>query len=176
MSLTFQAQPDRRLLAAAVRHVSRSRIMLVRWVGGVVTAVGVVTFPLLSGDVFLSVVDVVLGLFLAVGCPVIAVRRAVGVSERLVARPLTYTFTETGFTTMSDLATTNWSWAAVTGIDELRDQILIRVNKSQFVPIPTAGLSPEQLSDLRTILHNRGATPAAELPAASSSGIRPATP
>ncbi len=174
MTLTFSAEPDRALFATAVRHVARARFSLARLLALVVVAAGIYFWA--AAGVYFFVVYVVLALVLGIVCPWLVVRRSLKLGERHF-RPTEYAFGPQGFRTPTDLADSSVAWPLVAAVDDLPGQILLRLNKLQFVLVPTGGLTPQELSTLRAIIAARDTTGPGSgtppRPADSTPGIPP---
>ncbi|AGZ45487.1 YcxB family protein [Actinoplanes friuliensis] len=175
LTLTFQAQPDKRLLTAAIRHILRTRLLIVRVLGAFVVLCGVYTMIITNGNLFYLVFYGLLGLFLGAGLSELVVWRSVRASVDMSARPTRFRFAPDGLGVSTDVAQTGMSWAAVTDFTVLPGQIVLRISKRQFICVPTGGLTEEEFVQLRTLLRDRGAVASHAAPE-SPAGVRPPTP
>jgi hypothetical protein len=133
----FEGQPDRATITAAVRHVSRRRMWIFYALGLVIALAGLVNL-LTEGGMAAGITFIVLGAVWIVVMPAIALRKAVKRGMKQVSHPTTYRIDENGVTQNNMMATSTFRWPMITAIEELPGQVLVRVGKLQFVPLPTA--------------------------------------
>jgi hypothetical protein len=164
LPFTFEAQPTERQIAAAVRHVSRRGLLIARSLGAFLVLCGVIMLVIPDPTASLAAVYIALGLAFGVVLPPISIRRATRDSRRLVSSPTTYQIDAAGVRTSSELSDGVIRWPLFSAIDELPDQILVRVGKVQLVPLPVAALPPERRAALVTFLRESVAAAATPVP------------
>lgn len=173
MPLSFLAEPDEPLLAAAVRHVSRQLFAALRSLGLVLGLVGVFGWLSPSGGLPFLALFLFLGLMLGVVFVELVIRRAVSMSVRRVGRPTTYRFSGDGVGFSTDLMSSELRWAAIGSTEELPGQVILTLAFGGFVTVPVGGLSAERLDELRGLLReNVGSAAGRSAPL----GVRPPTP
>jgi hypothetical protein len=175
LPLTFQAHPDQRQISVAIRHVLRRRVIVLRVIAGLMVVWGAVFGLFLGLGVSYLVYFTILALVLGVGCPELAVWRSTRASIRLVVRPTDYRFDQNGFGLSTDLAESGMRWAAVTAVDYLPGQVLLRLSKLQFISVPTSGLTADQTTELEALVRAHVTVPAQPLTAPSGTPGRPLT-
>ena len=152
LPLTFQAHPDQRQISVAVRHILRRRVAVLRVIAGLMVVWGAVFGLFLGLGVSYFLYFTVLALVVAVGFPELAVWRSLRSSTRLVVRPTSYHFDQDGYGVSTDLAQSRMRWAAVTAVDHLPGQMLLRLSKLQFISVPTSGLTADQITELGALV------------------------
>ncbi|MEO3781439.1 YcxB family protein [Micromonospora sp. B11E3] len=158
--ITFETQPDRRRLSAAVRHAHRR--MLLPYRIGLVLAVVLLLAALF---VFPSRVLAYVWLGCAVFCavfPPLVVRAVVRASWKLHGIPTTWTFTDEGVHTANALSEGTVRWAALSGVERMPDQLIFRINRQQVFPVRIDGLDAGQRERLFDLLRERGLLPGAD--------------
>jgi hypothetical protein len=176
LPLTFQAHPDQRQISVAIRHTLRRRVAVLRVIAGLMVVWGAVFGLFLGLGVIYLVYFTILALALGVGCPELAVWRSTRASIRLVVRPTHYRFDQDGFGLSTDLAQSGMRWAAVTAVDHLPGQVLLRLSKLQFISVPTSGLTADQATELQALLRDHVTSPPADpLSPLSGMPVRPFT-
>ncbi|GAA3337821.1 hypothetical protein GCM10020358_15590 [Amorphoplanes nipponensis] len=185
MPLSFAAEPDERLLGAAVRHVSRQRFMVLRVAGLLLGAVGSLCWLVLDGSRSYLVLGLTLAIALFFGVVLVelAARQATRMSVKRVSRPTTYRFGPAGVGVGTELVRTEMSWAAIRSTEELPGQVILALAGGGFVPVPVGGLTGEQLAELRALLSGNVGRPAAApppvpppVPASGPAADRPGPP
>ena len=173
LPLTFQAHPDQRQISIAIRHVLRRRVIVLRVIAGLMVVWGAVFGLFLGLGVSYLVYFTILALVLGVGCPELAVWRSTRASIRLVVRPTNYRFDQNGFGLSTDLAESGMRWAAVTAVDHLPGQVLLRLSKLQFISVPTSGLTADQTTELEALVRDHVTAPVQPLAAPSGAPGQP---
>ncbi|MFI1994847.1 hypothetical protein [Actinoplanes sp. NPDC020271] len=139
MPIMTSPQPDRGLVAAAVRFQARTVLWLFRGLGLLLLVV------VLIDSVASRSVDVAgfVGGFLAVfGAPWLMVKRATGRCWRLLGAPGTYTISDWGIQWSSALAQHGYAWSALRHVQEMPDQMIFTSKSAGFLPMSTAALLP----------------------------------
>ncbi|MDZ5442573.1 YcxB family protein [Micromonospora sp. 4G57] len=154
MIMRFDYVPDRRRLVAATRRASRRAMLLTRSVGAL-AAVAAVVAVLLDDPAFAVgwAAIAVCGLWLF---PLLSIRRAVRVSWHLFGTPGTWEISDDGIRRVTEKLDTLFRWEAVMDVELMPDQLLLRLNKAQFLPVTTVDLSAEQRDELISHLRGRG--------------------
>ncbi|MET0494090.1 MAG: YcxB family protein [Actinoplanes sp.] len=173
LPLTFQAHPDQRQISVAVRHILRRRVAVLRVIAGLMVVWGAVFGLFLGLGVSYFLYFTVLALVVAVGFPELAVWRSLRSSTRLVVRPTSYHFDQDGYGVSTDLAQSRMRWAAVTAVDHLPGQMLLRLSKLQFISVPTSGLTTDQITELRALVRDHVTAPVQPLTAPSGTPGHP---
>lgn len=158
MLIRFDAAPDRRRLTEAVQRASRPGVLVFRTAGAVFGLLAVVELAVLR-DIFLTVL-LSLACLLVVGVlPTWMVRRAVRTNWRLLGVPSSWEVNDDGVRFTSEMGDSLVRWAAVTDVQQLPDQLLLRLTRAQFISMPTTYLSAEQRAELLGFLGERGLIP-----------------
>jgi hypothetical protein len=185
MPLTFVAEPDKRLLAAAVRHLSRERFAILRAAGLLSGVAGLFCWLILDAGLGSLFLGLALGLFVGVGIVELGVRQATRLGVQRVARPTTYSFGPDGAGFSTELMRSELSWAAIRSTAELPGQVILGLVGGGFVTVPVGGLTDDQHAQLRALLsENAGRRATAVLPpvarteaaAPKTPGVRPPAP
>jgi hypothetical protein len=156
--IRFDAAPDRARLTAATRQASRSALLILRVAGVVFGVLAVVQLAVL-GDVVTAAVFAVACVALVWLLPALLVRRAVGKSWQLLGVPSSWELRDDGVRHATALGETLIRWAAVTGVRQLPDQLVLRLGNGQFVPMPIGALTPGERDELFALLRERGLLP-----------------
>jgi hypothetical protein len=148
----FTVATDRRALAAVVRRVNGPALLRMRLFGFLLLFLAVAGYAISPGAD--SFVVAAAALTFLVVLPVTSVRAAVRPVERLIGPEATYSFDAERIVRRSRTGVSWWHRSGITGIEELRDQLLVRLD---FAPdatlgIPTRGLAPERVAQLRAAL------------------------
>jgi hypothetical protein len=185
MSLTFEAEPDKRLLSAAVRHVSRERFAVLRALGVAAGAVGVIGWLAAEAGAVYLLGCLAVALFFGVALVELVARQAVRMGVQRVGRPTTYRFASDAVGISTELMRMEMSWAAIRTSEELSGQVILGLLGGGFVTVPVGGLTADQLTGLRELLGEHVAKPVtagpppAPGPAAAKTeppGVRPPAP
>lgn len=144
MLLQITAQPDARLLAAAVRRGLRPLVLTARALGwaaiGLAAAIQAVT-----GD--LSFALLLSGVLLAVAFPMFLTN--VGIREAMQDAELTtYEITATGVASSSRATRHAYSWNAFRFVEATSGQLIFGRSRTRVLPVPTAGLTPAQIEQV----------------------------
>jgi hypothetical protein len=169
----FEGQPDRRQITAAVRHVSRRRLWIVRLVGVAIALVGIAMLFADEG-IGAGLTYAALGVGWIIAMPLIALRKATGASMKIIGHPTAYRVDSDGVHQNSQIAATTFRWPLITGIEELPEQLLVRVGKVQFLPLPTASLPEPTREAMVGFLRGRLGGPSTQL--LERETLRPPTP
>jgi hypothetical protein len=144
--------PDRRLIAAAIRHKSKPGLWLFRVLGVFLVLVALVD---LLTSVSLAVFGIVLGLLSIFVVPPLLVSRAVGRCWRFFGTPGTFAITDRGVQRTDALTQHGYAWPALSGIEQLPGQLIFSLGKNGFLSMPTALLAPGELEHiLATAAHH----------------------
>ncbi|SCL33712.1 hypothetical protein GA0074692_3640 [Micromonospora pallida] len=152
MIISFETQPDRQRLTAAVRRVYRWALLpywfcvpvLGLLAGLLLFTGGRWAWACLAGAVVCAVV------------PWLVVRLGVRASWKLHGIPMTWTFSEDGIHSANALTEGTIRWEALKDVVQIPDQILLRINWQQVIPVSIAGLTATQRDELFDLLRGRG--------------------
>jgi hypothetical protein len=139
----------------AFRHVVRPVRLRLALVGALFVLLGVVEFALASGSWQLGVVLVAMGLAFGLLLPLRLVSASMRMLNPIAAGPTRFELTDRYVGSVSPLMSSQIAWAAYTRIDEIPGQILLRMGRRQITSVPTGGLTPEQLAELRAFVADR---------------------
>jgi hypothetical protein len=142
VQIVTAANPDRALLAAAIRRQSRGSLWLLRAMG--IALVLAAALDLLTGDTVPAAVGVLLGVLVAVAAPVWLVSRAVDRCWLLFGTPASFEISDIGVQRTDALTRHAYAWPAVKSVEELSGQVIFSVGPG-FVPMPTSALVAGQL-------------------------------
>jgi hypothetical protein len=171
----FTAQPTERQFRDASRLINRQGFWFLRALGLALLGFGVLML-LFDGpeDRTLGIVLLVMGLFVGLAGPGLVVRKATRVNLKALGKPISYRIDADGVWSASDLTEGIFRWPAVTGIDQVPGMAMVRVGRSQYVPVPFDGLPPETAAELLAYMRaHAGGKPAA---VGQSDLTRPPTP
>jgi hypothetical protein len=169
----FEGQPDRRQITAAVRHVSHRRLWIVRLVGVAIALIGIAMLFADEG-IGAGLTFAALGVFWIIAMPLIALRKATGASMKIIGHPTAYRVDADGVHQNSQIAATTFRWPLITGIEELPEQLLVRLGKVQFLPLPTTSLPEPTREAMVGFLRGRVGGPATQV--LERPAVRPPTP
>jgi hypothetical protein len=145
--------PDRRLIAAAIRHKSKPALWLLRLLGTLFVVVALV--DLLTSVTF-AVFWVVLGLLTIFAAPPLLVSRAVGRCWRFFGTLGTFAITDRGVQRTDALTQHGYTWPALSGIEQLPGQLIFSLGKSGFLSMPTASLASGELEHILAMAAHHG--------------------
>jgi hypothetical protein len=137
--------PDRRLVAAAVRHKSKSSLWLFRILGAVLALVALLDLLLAAVDAEQGGIGIVLGLSAAFAVPALLVRWSVSRCWPLLNDQGAYTISDWGIERTGTLTRLGYAWATLSGIDQLSGQLVFSVRRAGILPMSTAALAPGEL-------------------------------
>lgn len=155
MIMRFDYVPDRGRLTAAARRAGRRNLLRTRSFGAVFALLAVVAL-LLDDDPAFAVAWAALAVWALWLSPILAVRRAVRTAWHLFGTPGTWEISDDGVRRVTEKLDTLVRWEALMDAEQMPDQILLRLNRAQFLPVTTADLSPEQREDFLSFLTARG--------------------
>jgi hypothetical protein len=139
---------------------------------GLVIALAGVANLLTEGGLAAGVTFIVLGVVWIIVMPAVAVRKAVRRGVKQIGHPTAYRVDEQGVSQSSLMAASTFRWPMITAIEELPGQVLVRVGKLQFVPLPTASVPEQMRLAMVSFLRARVAGSSTPQPQA----VRPPTP
>jgi hypothetical protein len=168
----FEGQPDREMITTAVRHVSRPSLWILYGFGIAVALFGAGT--IVAGDVGTGVVFIVVGVAWTLVMPAYAIRKAVRRCMKLIGHRTAYRVDDEGVAQNNAMAASIFRWPMIIRVDELPGQVVLRVGKAQFVPLPTTSMSGAQRAAMVAFLRARMA--GAGAPRASAQPLPPPTP
>jgi hypothetical protein len=171
----FTAQPSERQFRDASRLVNRQGFWFLRGIGIVVLGSGLMMLLFdQADDRPIGVSFLVVGLVIGLAGPALVVRRSTRVNLKALGKPISFRIDGEGVWSASDLTEGIIRWPAVTGIDAVAGMAMVRVRRSQYVPVPFDGLPPETAAELLAYMRaHAGGKPATP---AESDLIRPPTP
>ena len=162
--ISFETQPDRRLLAVALRRTMRAALRLFAACGFILLLPAAVA--LLLSDEPVVAVGWLLGAVIFWAVPSLLVRSGVRASWKLYGIPIAWQFSDEGVRMVSALMESLIRWEALESVEPIPGQLLLKVNRQQVIPVPIAGLTPSDLDTLVGFLGGRGLLPAGALPPA----------
>ncbi|WP_446213175.1 YcxB family protein [Micromonospora sp. IBSANI012] len=153
MMISFETQPDRRRLTAALRRAYR-RTLLLYWLCPVALLLPALVDVLL-GDPLEGVPWFAAAVTAVVLSPLI-LRALVRASWKMHGIPITWTISDEGVRCANALSDSVIRWEALTGVEPIPGQLLFRLSRHQVFPVPIDGLSVEQRAELYSYLRGRG--------------------
>ncbi|WP_346540147.1 YcxB family protein [Micromonospora sp. DPT] len=151
--ITFETQPDRRHLTAALRRAYRRTLLLYRLCPVVLLLPALI--ELLFGDP-LEALPWVAAAVTAVLLSPLVLRTLVRASWKMHGIPITWTISDEGVRCVNALSDSVVRWAALTGVEPIPGHLLFRLSRYQLFPMPIHGLSAEQRAELYSYLRDRG--------------------
>ncbi|MFC3505063.1 YcxB family protein [Micromonospora krabiensis] len=153
MVIDFRTEADRGLLTAALRH-ALGRSLRLFWLCGVILLLPAV-LAVLTDDPVMAVVWVFAAvLFWAL--PWLVVRSAVQANWKSYGRTIDWQVSDEGVRMSSDLMESLVRWSALETVELIPDQLLLKINRQQVIPVPVAGLGPQDREALLGLLRARG--------------------
>jgi hypothetical protein len=153
--IIVDAQPDTDRYAAAFRHVLGSVYRRVRVLGGILVVLGFALIAL-EPDIWpLSFVLFAVGVLYVIYVPWKSIRASVRMLPLVLRQPQRIEIAEQGVRILSPLMSTEYAWGAFEKTEEIPGQLLLMLSRRQVLPIPLAGVPPQQLAELREFLANR---------------------
>ncbi|WP_435828155.1 YcxB family protein [Micromonospora purpureochromogenes] len=152
MMISFETQPDRRRLTAALRRAYRHTLLLY-WLCPVVLLLPALVAVLL-GDPLEALPWVAAAVTAAVLSPLV-LRALVRASWKMHGIPITWTISDEGVRAANALSDGIVRWEALTGVEPIPGQLLFRLSRYQVFPVPIDGLSVEQQAELYSFLRGR---------------------
>lgn len=156
--ISFETQPDRRLLAEALRRTMRQALRLFTACGFILLLPAVVT--LLLSDEPVVAVGWLVGAVIFWALPSLLVRGGVRTSWKLYGIPIAWQFSGEGVRMGSALMESLIRWEALESVELIPGQLLLKVNRQQVIPVPVAGLAPSDRDALADFLGGRRLLPA----------------
>ncbi|WP_348651076.1 YcxB family protein [Micromonospora sp. WMMD812] len=151
--ISFRTEPDRRLLAAALRRTLGRSLRLFRLCGVILllpAATAILT------DEWSAAAGWLLGAVAFWILPPVLVRSAVRSSWKSYGRPIDWQVSDEGVRMVSDIMESLVRWPALETVELIPDQLLLKINRQQVIPVPIAGLSPQDRDALFDLLRARG--------------------
>ncbi|MFI7605484.1 YcxB family protein [Micromonospora sp. NPDC049366] len=153
MVIDFQTQADRSLLAAALRRTLGRSLLLSRLCGVILLLPAAVA--VLTDDPAMVVVWVFAAVVFWI-LPPLVVRSAVQTSWKTYGRTIDWQVSDEGVRMVSDLMESLVRWPAVETVELIPDQLLLKINRQQVIPVPIAGLGAQDRAALLGLLRARG--------------------
>ncbi|WP_430779677.1 YcxB family protein [Actinoplanes sp. G11-F43] len=151
MQIQITATPDASLIAAATRHGMRRPVLLARLSGWALLLVTVLSMAV-TGE--LDPALLAGGAVLAVVVPTVLLNHTA--RGLRAGRPTTYEISEGGIASSDAEARHAYTWRAFRSVEELSGQLLFRQGGARLLPVPTAGLSPDQIEQVLGTASARG--------------------
>jgi uncharacterized membrane protein len=140
--LQITARPDARLVAAAIRRGLRHPMLLARCLGWAFLGLA-----LLLADGGLNVTLLLVGVLLAIGVPMVLTNA--GMRQAMRDGELTTWEISDGGVASSSLASRHsYAWHAFSHVEQMSGQLIFGRGRTRFLPVPTAGLSAEQIEQV----------------------------
>ncbi|BFU44597.1 hypothetical protein [Krasilnikovia sp. MM14-A1004] len=153
MLIVTSPPPDRRLIAAAVRHKSTGVLWMFRILGLLLVVISLVDL-LTSG--LSGVPGIVLGLLAVFGVPPWLVGRAVNRCWRIFGADGTFTLTDWGVQRDNPLTRIGYAWSLVKSVEELPGQLIFSLSTAGFLPLPTGTLAPGEREQILAMAAHQG--------------------
>ncbi|MEU2611521.1 YcxB family protein [Micromonospora sp. NPDC007271] len=154
MHIRTEIQPDRRRLAAALRHAQRGQLLIFR-VGGVIFWLLALIYLVLGAGAR-AALHVVGGAVIFWAAPAFLTWLGVRASWRIYGIPTVWEFTDDGVHTHNELLDSTIRWAALNRVVPIPGQLLFKINLFQVFPVPITGLASDDLHVLVHFLRDRG--------------------
>jgi hypothetical protein len=143
VQIQFTAVSDPALIAAATRHGLRRPVLAARLAGWAFLLLAALSLAV-TGD--LSPALLLGGAVLAVLVPVFLINRtARGLRNEQVT---TYEISTAGIASSNAESRHSYAWRAVRSVEQLSGQLLFRLGGTRLLPVPTAGLSPDEIEQV----------------------------
>jgi YcxB-like protein len=159
MDIRMSCGPDPDGYERAIRFAGRRSIVFVYVFALVFVLLGLVTLIFYDRYQDASLLSIGVPCLVLAGYlayyPRLAIRRAVAGIGRDGRVGHDYLITDQTLTISSVYAWQQFSWYVFLRAREIPGQILLYVQRNRFIPVPTAGMTPEQLHQLRTFLAQR---------------------
>lgn len=143
MQIQITAVPDAALTAAATRHSLRRPVLIAR-LGGWTLLLAAALSLAVTGD--LDPVLLTGGAVLAVVVPVLLLNHTA--RGLRIGRLTTYEISTGGIASADTESRHAYAWRAVRSVEELSGQLLFRLRGARLLPVPTTGLSPDQIEQV----------------------------
>jgi hypothetical protein len=156
--ISFETQPDRQKLTAAMRRVYRRPLMPYWSFCAPVLVLAAGLFLLTGGRWAWACLA---GAVACAALPWLVVRLVVRASWQWYGIPITWTFSEAGIHSATALSEGTIRWEALQDVVQMPDQLLFRITWQQVIPVPIAGLTAAQRDGLFDLLRGRGLLPSA---------------
>ncbi|MBY8870270.1 YcxB family protein [Micromonospora sp. PLK6-60] len=154
MRIRTEVQPDRRRLAAALRHAQRRLILAIR-AGGVIFWLLALIYLALGAEAR-AVLHAVGGAVIFWAVPAFLIWLGGWASWRIYGIPTGWEFTDDGVHAHNELMDSTIRWPALNRVTPIPGQLLFTINWFQVVPVPTTDMAPEDLRTLVRFLRDRG--------------------
>ncbi|MEU4420637.1 YcxB family protein [Actinoplanes sp. NPDC024001] len=150
MQIQITATPDPALIAAAVRRGLRRPVLAFRYAGWTVLLAALVV-QLTTGR--LAPFLLAGGVGLAVLVPMLLINISARGAERTAT---TYQISESGVASSSAQSSHAYAWRAFRSVERLPGQLVFRRSDTQYLPVPTAGLTPGQVEHVLALAATNG--------------------
>ncbi|WP_433495275.1 YcxB family protein [Micromonospora sp. CA-248089] len=153
MLIEFEAAPERGPFTVAWRRLLRGVVLPYRWVGGTLALLSV--FTLVAGPRLVAAAlagGAVLCWFLA---PAVMLHRAVGAAWQWGSVAARWNLSDEGLRCESPEGHTLVWWSAVSAVEQVHGQLLVRLSGGRALIVPLAELTPQQRQDVLAFLHDR---------------------
>ncbi|MFF5294996.1 YcxB family protein [Paractinoplanes globisporus] len=145
MFFRITARPDARLVASAVRRGLRPLLLTARGIGWAAIALALLLEVFTTGGPYLTLL--LAGALIAVGIPMFLVNT--GTRDALRDGDLTtYEISDGGVASSSLAARHAYGWNAFRSVEEAPGQLIFGRSRTRFLPVPTAGLSRDQVDQV----------------------------
>ncbi|SCL21452.1 YcxB-like protein [Micromonospora rhizosphaerae] len=154
MLIRFDAAPDRVRLNAAYRRLLRGPFRPYRGTGVVLCLLAVVA--LVPDPAFVAPILAGAGVLFIFFSPALMLHRVVTDAWRFGGLPSSWEISEEGLRCATERAESLIRWTAVTSVERLPDQLLLRLGAGHMMAVPLVGLSTEQRDELMSFIQKRG--------------------
>ncbi|MEU8298269.1 YcxB family protein [Micromonospora sp. NPDC048909] len=156
MMISFETQPDRRLLTDALRRTMRRSLRLFTLCGFILLLPAAVA---LLGDDSVLAVGWLVGAVVFWILPALMVRSAVQASGKTYGLPIAWQFSDEGVRMDSALMESLIRWEALESVEPVPGQLLLKINRQQVVPVAIGGLPAADRDALADLLRGRSLLP-----------------
>ncbi|MFI6266005.1 YcxB family protein [Micromonospora sp. NPDC051006] len=156
MMISFETQPDRRLLTDALRRTMRRSLRLFTLCGFILLLPAAVA---LLGDDPVLAVGWLVGAVVFWILPALVVRGAVQASWKTYGLPIAWQFSDEGVRMDSALMESLIRWAALESVEPVPGQLLLKINRQQVVPVAIGALAVADRDALADLLRARNLLP-----------------
>jgi len=158
----FTAQLSQAQLTATVRRAGQQAIWFSRVLGLLTSLYGLLKMILAPSGVAMAVLLVAFGAVLAVGFPVLLVRKSLQRVRKTFNGPITYRIDAEGVRSSTQLTDGVVRWPLIERFDTQPDLLLLWLSKVQVIPVAVGQLPPDTRAALVAFVrsHVSGAGPA----------------
>lgn len=151
MQISMWVPYDERRMRRTISIVMRPQVRILRVLGAIVAALGLL-LVVIGGSVVFSVAFVVLGVLFMTGLGPLTAARAVSMQSRVIKDGSQITLTDEWLTVVYPLAESRFRWPALDNIVETPDAWFLMFGRAQSFTVPKDAMTEAQQAELATFL------------------------